>query len=597
MILIALGLLGALAVFVSWTVVRRARAPDLVGLYQDPVKARRMWRLHLPGPGGMFLFWLVGVPPLSIFLIFLMMHLGIGIDRAHGWTPPAAGSSRPVSGTERPSSLEAPKRPRDLALGPTAQLVIGISLFGQLLWWPGAFVLGLMWWSDRRGGGPHGAARWSRWGEITTARDHRWVLPLWVAYAPTARAWKLWERLIGSVGLAPFAPPEGDAVCAHFLVLGATGSGKGASVFAHIMATSTAPTIYQDEKGECPLRDHPRWKEAIRWGCAVEGGPLSQRWNPVEECRRDVDPENAFLSLSAALIPDDVAGRENAWVAKLTRPILAEILASGEYETLRELAEGVQEKPLAQILENARVPEGLRAAMKGENVSEYVMTTLYSELAVFRKGWGRDVTVAHDFTLDELIDRGGYILGAEPEATRRGPIRLLWTLLLRRLMRAGRPRPCNLILDEAAKAGRIPHFAEALVTLRSRGVSIWSAWQSESLILSVYGESEGKAILDGFGNRIALLHGINERDAESLSRASGHWTKTRGGGLSFGLHHGGPSVSYSTGSRDISPIPLITATDLLIRARKPGDRWAIVSVRGASADGHLIMARLVEARP
>jgi hypothetical protein len=62
--------------------------------------------------------------------------------------------------------------------------------------------------------------------------DHRWVLPLWVAYYSTGRAWRLWERLIGWVGLVPFATPEGDAVCSHYLVLGATGSGKGASAGA-----------------------------------------------------------------------------------------------------------------------------------------------------------------------------------------------------------------------------------------------------------------------------------------------------------------------------------------------------------------------------
>ena len=284
------------------------------------------------------------------------------------------------------------------------------------------------------------------------------------------------RRLLGQVGIATLAPPEGDAVCTHFLLIGASGSGKGAAVFSHVMSTSTVPWIYQDEKAESPWIRTERGRNAIRWGCAAPDGWPSMLWNPLRECAMDPDPEDAYLTLATVLLPD--ADGENAWIPKLGRPILAQMLASGRWATLGDLADEIKARAFADVCAAVELEDGLKASLQGRNVSEYLVTSLFSELEPFRTGWGRRITGGHGFGLDDLLTRGGYILGAETEEARRVPIRLMWSMLLRKLMRNNTPRPVTLIMDEAKKAGRIPNFADALVTLRSKGVSIWSAWQS-----------------------------------------------------------------------------------------------------------------------
>lgn len=444
---------------------------------------------------------------------------------------------------------------------------------------------------NRTRGGFHGFARWSPWKEVVYEETHRWLIPMWVHYRSTTRNWQLWERLIGQVGLAVLAQPEGDAVCSHTLLLGATGSGKGAAIFSHIMITCKTPVIYQDEKSECPCIDHPKWRNAIRWGCEADGGWPSMAWNPIEECRQDPDPLNAFINLATVLIPD--AEGENAWIPKLTRPIVAEMLMSGPWSTLADFADEVRGRLFAEICDAVQMAAGLRGALDGKNVKEYLVTTLFSELEPFRTGWGRPITTAHDFSLDDLLNRGGYILGAETEQARRSPIRLIWAMLLRKIARSAHKRPVTLLMDEAKKAGKIPGFSEYLVTLRNRGVSIWSAWQSTSQIATVYGREEAEAIVDAFGNQVSLLHGISVRDAEALSKASGTWSKKRGGHMNFGLGLSGPHIGATSGGSDESPIPLITPTDILNRSRLLEDRWAIISARGASKQGNLIIARMM----
>jgi hypothetical protein len=446
----------------------------------------------------------------------------------------------------------------------------------------------------KRGGkGAHGGARWARRDEILTAAAPRWVIPVWCAKDGTARPWAMAETkgFWATAGLATWAPPEGDAVCSHFLMIGSTGSGKGAGIFSHVMCSSRTPSIYQDVKAECPNIDHPRWKNAIRWGCAADGGWPSMRWNPLEEAFQDPEPEDACLAVASLLLPENEG--EDAWVAQLARPILAELLLSRKWATIGDFADEVRGKSLAKILDMAEVPGGLQSMMEGRNVPEYLSAAFHSNLAAYRMGWGRTVTSAHDFSLDDMIDRGGYVLSAETQDLRRAPIRLFWALLLRRLMRSARPRPLNLLMDEAKAAGKIPDVVNALVTLRNRQVSIWMSFQSEAAITSVYKKDEAEALVDAFGNRVTLLHGISARDAKQLSENMRSWSKTRGGHVGLSMAQT-PSVSMTSGTDDITALPLISAEDIETRGRRPGERWAIIAARESTESGHPLIVQMVE---
>lgn len=470
--------------------------------------------------------------------------------------------------------------------------VIGIQAFGLL------GIGGFLFWRIKRRGhvdpksGYQGSAKWAKWGQILFAKDHRWMLPIWVSYSGTTRRWSLTQRFFGTVGMNFYAPPEGDPVCTHFMVTGQSGSGKGFSIFNHIMVNSKTPSIYQDVKSECPCIGLPRWKNAIRWGCAADGGWPSMRWNPLAECFADPEPEDALMTLAAAIIPDAENAGDGDWVTKLARPIMVELLMTRQWNTLGEFADAVLGMPLDEMVQTFELPRGRAAILEGKNSKEYVAGTLDSQLYGYRMGWGRTVTSGHDFTLDQMIENGGYVLSAETDKTRKNPLQLMWYMIFRKLRRSARPRPVNLLLDEAMGAGKIPQIMEALAELRSRKVSIWMGWQDPEQIGQVYGRDAAKAVYNSFGNRIHLIHGITPDTAKKISEEAGNWSKARGGHAGFGLGMTGPSLNMTSGTDDQTAVPLITQTEIMNRSRNRSERWAMIFGRDATKNGDPILCMM-----
>lgn len=428
------------------------------------------------------------------------------------------------------------------------------------------------------GAGEHGAAAWATWSDVICSPARRWGLPLRVHYRGVRRKWNLDDP---GTGVAVLGPPD-PAVCAHVLLVGSTGSGKGASIFGHIMTSSSVPVIYQDVKAEVPFGDSPKMQGALRWGCAADKGWPSLRWNPLEEARREKDVaerDSAFETLASMLMPCPV-GKDESWVQEVGRPILAEGLKTGKFETVGDFADSVRDLPLQEILAHLDVPRGLQGLLSGTNVPEYVGSAFYSNLACYRAGWGRVVTSAHDFTLEEFITKGGYVLSAESEATRALPLQLFWRMLLRKLMRSTGKRPLTILMDEGLSAGKIPNLRQALETLRNRGVSLWMGIQSESGLLDVYSPTTGKAILDTFGNRITLLHGLDSQDQENLSKRLGTWTKTR---------------RQANSSAQVTPVPLLMISEMSVRGKRMDDRWAVFEMRESAYSGLPLIARTLEA--
>lgn len=442
--------------------------------------------------------------------------------------------------------------------------------------------------------GYQGSARWAKWGEILVSRTPRWLVPIWANYSGNTERWSLASRLWLNIGRTYWAPPEGDAVCTHVLVLGATGSGKGFGLFNHVMQNCKTPVIYQDVKAECPMILHPRWRNAIRWGRSSEGGWPSMRWNPLQECYADPEPEDALMTLAAAIIPD--AEGEGAWVTKIARPIFVELCMRMRPATLGDLADAILNIPLHDLVDQFDLPKGRRAMLEGKNMKEYTAGTFDSEMYPYRMGWGRTVTSGHDFSLDDIIDRGGYILSSETEELRKNPLKLFWNLLLRRLRRSAKPRPVTILMDEATGAGKIPNLKEALLELRNRKVSIWMGFQTRAAVDTVYGDKEAKTLLNAFGNRVNLIHGIAPEDAEALSKECGNWSKARGGHVSVGVGMSGPSLNISSGTDDQTAIPLITQTEILNRSRNSKERWAVIMGRDVTKKGDPILCMMAGSR-
>lgn len=426
--------------------------------------------------------------------------------------------------------------------------------------------------------GEHGAAAWATWQDVICDDKRRWSLPLQVHYRGVRRKW---NRDDTGTGVAVLGPPD-SAVCAHVLLVGSTGSGKGASIFGHIITSSTVPVIYQDVKAEVPFGDAPKMRGALRWGCAADKGWPSMRWNPLEEARREKDAaerDSAFETLASMLMPCP-PGKDESWVQEVGRPILAEGLKTGKFETLGDFADSVRDLPLQEILAHLDVPRGLQGLLSGTNVPEYIGSAFYSNLACYRAGWGRVVTSGHDFTMEEFTRKGGYVLSAESEANRALPLQLFWRMLLRKLMRATGKVPLTILMDEGLAAGKIPNLRQALETLRNRGVSLWMGIQSESGLLDVYSPTTGKAILDTYGNRITLLHGLDSQDAENLSKRLGTWTMRR---------------KSPNQQAQVSPVPLLTISEMGTRGKRVHDRWAVFEMRESALSGLPLIARTLEA--
>jgi hypothetical protein len=300
----------------------------------------------------------------------------------------------------------------------------------------------------------------------------------------------------------------------------------------------------------------------------------------MEECRRDPRPEDAFNALAAALIPER-EGNGNDWVSQLTRPILAWVFMKGGFETLGDVQAALMEFGVNEVIGRAGVPQGLIAALEGKNVKEYLGTTVFSALACFGSGWGKDSTTGMDFSLDDICTNGAYVLSAEPEVTQRAPIVVFWRLLLRKLLRSSKPVPLTLAFDEALAAGRIPSVRDALATLRDREVSIIFGTQHTSGLKEVYGNVEGESLIASFTSRIFLLNGLDPRDRDYLVDALGKRTVKDA------------TVGGKGGQTRHIEVPLLTRDDLNRRASNEGAFWAVLDGSGVTRTGDPLIARLL----
>lgn len=431
----------------------------------------------------------------------------------------------------------------------------------------------------------HAAAAWAAWSEVCRAPTNGkkgdvwiWTLPVLVHRRGSRDAWTL--------GASPTViAPKAEACYRHILLEGGTGSGKGFFFFSHLIASSRRPFIYQDFKGETPGYDL-LWKRSglrpITFGASAPGGWPSMRWNPVQECLNDPNPKDAFQTLAAALIPDP-ENHEASWVPETARPVLAHLLTHGGYKTLGDLSDHLVNEGVIGVLDSANLPQGMKKDLEGgQNVKEYVGVTIAVRLAPFSYGWGRVVTGGHDFSLEDILIRGGYVLSAETIRARRAPLVLFWQLLLRKAMTENRHWGTSFLMDEALAVGKISDADDALNTLRSRGISLVFGVQTESGLEKIYGNG-AHSLIDAFTSRVWLLNGLNARDRKKVVEDMGSYTDMRSSG--------------GSGDDTPQPSPLISQDDLKERGRRPEDRWAIFDVMGATSTGRSIIARMIPGPP
>jgi type IV secretory pathway TraG/TraD family ATPase VirD4 len=440
-------------------------------------------------------------------------------------------------------------------------LLVPIGLLVLLIW---ALSSGG---SGRRGDRTHGTARWH------PLRREWWNPQEAAAAALVIRP----ENGKSMEGLTPWTIK--DATFAHFtwsqlsrhmLVVGATGSGKTTTIYHHLMVSARMPWIYQDQKGDLPLRD--RFPDRPVWGLDTRGfRSRSGIWNPMEEVRGPEDIE----VMSALLFPD--RGNMNDWVARGARMLFEAMCKRWHFESLQQYVYLLEHVPLDRLIEE--LPAGYGTALADTRTRANFM----SEILDVLRPWINTSRIAavtygrSTVTLDDFIERGGYVVCNEDKHLRQ-PVTLFWGMLLHRLRNrpTGETHPLLLLMDEFGDAGKIPNMAQALALYRSKGVGIIAGIQSMALLESVYGETEWRAIRDGFGTQIIMTANMTPQLQMEMTQQLGTYTmehaqsSTSVGGLY-------PSVSASVSS------PTRTAAALV-----PVDQWAYwsanraVIVRGAT---------------
>lgn len=428
--------------------------------------------------------------------------------------------------------------------------------------------------------GQHGTAYWAARRDMRVAPDTAkkqgwvWTLPIRVHWRGTARDWS-------SGGACTVLTISREEVVRHILLVGATGSGKGFTYFSPIIASIKQPFILQDIKSECQGIDTLRaltGMDPIRWGCAARGGWPSMRWNPLHAARTDEIPEEGCASLAALLCPTE--GNQNDFIQKLAADTLTFIFQFSPAQTLADVADQIEQEGLIPLVERLGALPGLLARLNGKNMDGWTTDAIKGALSPYCTGWGREVTSGHDFDLDDLFLRGGYVLSGEPIASKAAPIRMFWQMLLNRALTSNAARNLTMLMDEGLIV-KVPKFTDALKTLRSKGVSIHFGIQNTQGVLALYGPQEGKDILDSFVTQVYLLNGLNPDDQRALSQALGKRTVIEKGQAGVGKARRRAQVGTD----------LLEIADIERRS-KSGEAWAVIRAPKVTRAGVPIICKL-----
>jgi hypothetical protein len=208
----------------------------------------------------------------------------------------------------------------------------------------------------------------------------------------------------------------------------------------------------------------------------------------------------------------------------MARVIFGSVLRSRRWESIQQIARTLRESRLEPFL--AMLDPIYLDTMKEPKSQVPVLQDLVVTLSRWETARVRSITEGKStVTLDDFIDKGGYLMNCEDSDALKGPVHVFWAMLLGRLR--NRPEGASkilLLLDEFGDCGRIPNIQRALVLLRSKGVSIVAGIQNLGLLQDVYPQ-DWKAVMEGFGTRIWLARNLEDELRLRLSQAWGRFTR------------------------------------------------------------------------
>ncbi|MCL1914959.1 MAG: type IV secretory system conjugative DNA transfer family protein [Eubacteriaceae bacterium] len=368
-----------------------------------------------------------------------------------------------------------------------------------------------------------------------------------------------------------------ESLDGHILVIGGSGSGKSSCIAIPTLLSWNGPVFAIDIKGE--LYDH---SQSFRTD-AICINPLESSIGYDPFCTLDSgkNPVQDAREIALALIPEPVGNSDPFW-ARTAQNLLAACIVHfhPEGKTFIETIDTILSsnpkallKELSESKSGSAVLIGHFTILPPATISG-VFTELSSRLIEFSSDKNvRDFLSMSNSISPACLEEGHDIFVRVPEHLIEqwgGLLRLITIQTIRHLeRRADTGNKKTLVLvDEAARLGKIEILLGGLATLRSKGATFMIIIQSLAQLDMVYGSQARKAIADNCPYKAVL--GASDPDTqESLSRLIGTAEKphkTRGSNYkAYTKNPAGTSTSFTTvEKRIIKPEQLGTLRDIIL---------------------------------
>ncbi|PNV83847.1 MAG: hypothetical protein C0627_03380 [Sulfurimonas sp.] len=347
----------------------------------------------------------------------------------------------------------------------------------------------------------------------------------------------------------------------HFMIMGATGSGKTNLIIRMIHAQAKHPKnievgakfIIHDLKPDYVQKIYNPEADLI-YNVSDERSIYFNFFDYLHDTNDNLD-EKALVNICHTIIPDSNS-KDPIWDV-LARNVLESILIYcmlTENTSLAFVKDMIQKTP-ADLIDLFNSVEGcnkgVQALTGGENTVGSVMVTLAANATYFEGLNEKCHSHKNNFNIREWLSDGKvsklFLINDVANKDFNAPkIAVFVNTLIKEIYAMGENpnRRIYLFLDEFGTMGKIPAIPEAIVVARSFGLSIILSTQEFARIDEIYGQNLRKSILNSLTNKIIMRQTdpemakyfsdmIGEKEIEQSSSGASIGTTANRNGVNF----------------------------------------------------------------
>lgn len=328
----------------------------------------------------------------------------------------------------------------------------------------------------------------------------------------------------------------------HFLICGATGSGKSASFYipSLLELPAHASVVVTDPKGELFQKTA---QHALNQGKNVIAfSPFkdkTMKYNPLALCRNasEVRELAQVLLANGNAAIEQLTGTKSGgseWTNMATPLLVAFLLFVYELEapdnTVAKALELITENDLEtlKLLIEDSTPEAQQQmniflqSAESEKTASSIKTVLATSLQMFTDPLIQELTSLNEIDPKTLREQPThlYVMVPEHKSAFMSPLMSpFYSQLMNHLLETGKGAPIYFLMDEFANIGVIPNIDIILAICRSRDMSVSLGIQSVNQLKQRYNEA-ANTILDNLKTK-AFLPGLSYDSAEYASKLLG----------------------------------------------------------------------------